>query len=183
MIKNSSWKTWMAKITFFVFLFLFYPPSTHHIKLSRFTNHTVQKFFKVQILWIGISWYIHFIFWMTEMIKKHVFFVQSGSVSMARTITRPQPTHALFTPDNTPPPTSMLLRSRELMRSADTDLSSSHNKNAFIHANVALAVLPPSWTDGALHHRDQTLPRKEKKGSQLISNLIKSQRDACVGFL
>lgn len=79
MIENSSCKTWMAT------LFFFYLFSIHHIKLSRFTNHTVQKFFKVQILWLGISWYIHFIFWMTKIIiKKSTFlFVQSGSTFMA----------------------------------------------------------------------------------------------------
>lgn len=52
-IKNSSYQ--LGWLTFF---FL----STHHIKWSRFTNHTVQKFFKVQLSWIGISWYIHYIF-------------------------------------------------------------------------------------------------------------------------
>lgn len=71
MIKNSSCKTWMAKIIFFVVF------SIHHIKLSRFTNHTVQ-FFKVQILWIGMSWYIHFILWMTKKNQKKVFLCPVG---------------------------------------------------------------------------------------------------------
>lgn len=62
-VRNSGWLT--------------LPPPSHH----TFANHTVQKF-KVQT-WIGISWYMHLIFW--EIIKCMFAFVQSGCVSMVQT--------------------------------------------------------------------------------------------------
>lgn len=142
--KNSSCKTWF---TWFFFVF-----SIHHIKLSRFTNYTVQKFFKVQILWIGISWYIHFIFWMTQRIKNSMFFfVQSGPIFMAHELID------LCTPTGPHPLTPSLLHPPEMV----------HH------------MIPPhrSRLPNRSHHQKLLAPRKENLN--LIIKAKIPERDSC----
>lgn len=181
---DSSLKTWMAKITFFVFFL--YP----HIKLSRFINHTVQKFFRVQILWIGISWYIHYIFWMAK-IRNHrakVLFLCPVRLHHSR--------HAPFTLDRIPLTLSPLHAHTHALSHTHahthiTEMASSHLilfsvnhkiKSCFVHT---VATFP---TGAVLHHQKLLISRKNKK-QKVNSNLILSlkakipERAPCAGFL
>lgn len=153
----------MAKITFFFSLF-----STLHTKLSRFTNHTVQKFFKVQILWIGISWYIHFIFLDDKKNQKSMFFfVQSGSILMVH----PYSCSSHAGQDSKNLTAVTLARIDNICWYCSQLIMLIKKKRCFLHTEATFPI------GAVLRH---SVKRKRKKNWNLV---WKSQRDPCVGFL